>query len=160
MRTGSWIRALREDNMKIAFACCDYYLPGQTSSSDTKDAFVDGRYVSEIHQFEQGASLAQHPHADIILQNQTYQNVGGHTIHSDLCYSYQEKSDSWVCSAYYFGAHYITDEDTKEKNPLSDRFILTHTQVNASKADQNTDSVLSFGYIFDGTAAPGMPFTN
>lgn len=158
--TGAWIKALNTDCVNTAYAYVNYRYSGQNGSAAIADAFVDGRYVNNTHQFEQGATFAQHPHADIVLQNQTYQTVEGNTVHSDLIYRYDKKTDTWINNSYYIDDRYVASDEIENKHPLPDRFILTHAQVDALNVDQNTNSVPASGYIFDGTAAPGTSFTN
>ncbi len=144
---GSWLRV---DCWSNNSGSCYAYRTSRGYA--LKDTWVDGRYINECTTHRPGATYEEHPNADILLRNQTYQNYKGETVTGDLHYRYQEKTDTWK----------VTDSNIvgwqDESGNLPRNMYLTRAQVDAMDVDRNTKKEPESGLIYNGKVEPGTPF--
>lgn len=154
--SGSWVQVAAEG--WLGYSTTFGYLAPNGSGTDysiASNAWVDGRYVNEYERVELGETFSEHPTADIIVRNQSYADVHGKDRVSDIYYRYNKNSDTWRASEYYTRGGTLSQSAS-----LPEQFVLTRKQVKAMGVDANTNRIPVEGVVFDGTKAPGTPFTN
>ena len=155
--SGSWVRVCWEGRDATTYS---YMTRDGDSGSGmayaVSDTFVDGRYVNEYEAIELDVTLEDHPHAAILLRNQTWTDYYGKVHTGDITYFYRESSDRWEAESEWAGGGIYFSA----MNPLPDEFILTHDQVDRLMVDGNSNRLPENGLIYDGTVFPGTPFAN
>lgn len=148
--TGSWIKVIVEgfsNYTTLAYRYPDYQSPDKYTDV-ASDAWVDGRYININERLELGARFSDYPNADIILRAVSFVDENGVNQTKDLYYRYDSSTDTWKAF------------DVNRQIADRPEFTLTRQQVLDMVPDRNTHIAPTTGFIYDGTAKPGTPFSD
>ena len=150
------------------------------------DAWVDGRYIGKWRYFVPGEKFEDHPTSDIILNQvnipqitydytyeynffidkyeKVYSNIQITEKAKTVLFSYGEEIWKAKYDAFDDGcADYSEIAELVEKGLIDERYLdmvtLTLDEVKALEVDKNTNIVPGTGFIYDGSAKPGTPYT-
>lgn len=163
MPNGGWIRVGIEGSSQSAYSYNSggYDYKEANYVYHVKNCFVDGRYVNINCCFVKGVSFDQVMNDEyltekptVILTNQTY-NDDGYIYTGDLEFEQNRQDHKWYALDVRTGAHYGNYDDGTYKE-----LVYTTEELKSMNIDGNKDKDPESGFIFDGSAEPGTPFTN
>ncbi len=138
------------------------------------DMWVDGRYVNQYEAYQPNATFAEHADRPILLTHTavpeidydlSYEYQSGTYVYTNvtvtegvgtLLYYYQAEENTWKASGYSVAAE-LAEKGLLDKK-YADQLQLTYDEVMALHVDQNTAIPPTVGYLYDGTAQPGIRF--